>query len=81
MTRSIQPKNRLVYSLFTDCERAKNLDVYKPIGDTAEEILDEQDEKETDKYNERQLTSSRRSENNQYQDSIFVTIVYFDIMM
>lgn len=77
----IDSENRLLHALLSDCSRVEELDAYKPIGDTAQDIIREQGSKDYDKYNARQLTTSDRSEDYIFADPLFVAITYFDIMV
>lgn len=77
----IDPDNRLLHTLFSDCEIAKNLNIYKPIGDTAEDILREQGGKDYDQYNGRQFSDSQYTGTHVYSDPLFVAIRFFDIMV
>ncbi|MUV51096.1 hypothetical protein [Haloarcula sp. CBA1122] len=77
----VNPDNRLLHALFSDCSRAEELDAYRPIGDTAKEMLRDQGTKEYDKYNAQRLTSVSRSKDYVFNDPIFVAISFFDIMV
>jgi len=77
----INPDNRLLHALFSDCSRAEELDAYKPVGDTAKEILRDQGTKDYDKYNAQRLTSVNRSKDYMFNDPVFVAISFFDIMV
>jgi len=77
----IDPENRLIHALLSDCERAKDLDVYKPLGDTTKDLLREQGRKEHDQYNDQRLTSNNLSEDYIFSDPIYVSITFFDIMV
>ena len=77
----IDPDNRLIYALLSDCWRVKTLDVYKPIGDTAEAILREQGKQDYDKYHDQRLTSSNMSDDYVFSDPLYVAIKFFDIMV
>ena len=59
----------------------KTLDVYKPIGDTAEAILREQGKQDYDKYDDQRLTSSNMSDDYVFSDPLYVAIKFFDIMV
>lgn len=77
----IDPDNHLLHALFSDCEVAKTLNVYKPIGDTTEDILREQGGKGYDKYNGRQFSDSEYTGTHVFSDPLFVAIRFFDIMV
>ncbi len=84
----IDSDNQLVHTLFSDCEVAKDLNVYRPIGETTKTILREQAGKDYDKYNGRQFTDSgfignseSDSETHVFSDPLYVAIMFFDIMI
>ena len=77
----IDPDNHLLHTLFSDCEVAKTLNVYKPIGDTTEDILREQGGKDYDQYNGRQFSDSEYTGTHVFSDPLFVAIRFFDIMV
>ncbi|WP_435196021.1 hypothetical protein [Natronomonas sp. EA1] len=85
----IDPDNQLIHALFSDCEVAKNLNVYRPIGETTKTILREQAGKDHDQYNGRQFTDSEfignseseESETHVFSDPLYVAIMFFDIMI
>lgn len=84
----IDPDNQLIHALFSDCEVAKDLSVYRPIGETTKTILREQAGKDYDKYNGRQFTDSgftgnseSESETHVFSDPLYVSIMFFDIMV
>jgi len=77
----ISSENQLLHSMLSDCNRAKNLNVYRPIGNTSQYILDEHHQREDDYYTRRELISSTSSENAKYGDPLFVAISFFDIMV
>lgn len=77
----VDPDNRLLHALFSDCSRAEELDAYKPVGDTAKEMLRDQGTKDYDKYNAQRLTSVNRSEDYVFNDPLFIAISFFDIMV
>jgi len=77
----VKQENRLLHTLLSDCSIAEELNVYKPVGDTAKEILRNQESKDYDKYNAQRLTSSNRSEDYVLNDPVFTAISFFDIMV
>jgi len=85
----IDPDNQLIHALFSDCEVAKDLNVYRPIGETTKTILREQAGKDYDHYNGRQFTDSEftgnseseESETHVFSDPLYVAIMFFDIMI
>lgn len=77
----IDPENRLIYALLSDCERAKQLDIYKPLGDTTKDLLREQGRKDHDAYNEQRLTPNTLSDDYIFSDPVYVSITFFDIMV
>lgn len=77
----IEKQNRLVYALFSDFDRAVELDVYKPIGDKTREIIREQRREEVDEYNETRLTNTDISDEYVFNDPVFVGIQYFDVLV
>lgn len=85
----IDPDNQLIHALFSDCEIAKDLNVYRPIGETTKTILREQAGKDYDQYNGRQFTDSEfignsvsaESETHVFSDPLYVAIMFFDIMI
>jgi hypothetical protein len=77
----INDENRLVHALFSDFERAEDLNVYKPIGDKTRELIREQRREEFDKYNDQQLTDTRIQDDFIFRDPIFVGIQFFDLMV
>ncbi|MFC6793465.1 hypothetical protein ACFQFH_02890 [Halobaculum halobium] len=77
----VDPDNRLLHALFSDCSRAEELDAYKPVGDTAKEMLRDQGTKDYDKYNAQRLTSVNRSKDYVFNDPLFIAISFFDIMV
>ncbi|WP_148416401.1 hypothetical protein [Haloferax sp. KTX1] len=77
----IDPDNRLIYSLLSDCSRAEELDVYNPIGATTKKILRDQGKQDHDKYHDQQLTTSNNSDNYIFSDPVYVAITFFDIMV
>lgn len=77
----IDPDNHLLHTLFSDCEVAKTLNVYKPIGDTTKDILREQGGKDYDQYNGRQFSDSEYTGTHVFSDPLFVAIKFFDIMV
>jgi hypothetical protein len=77
----IDPDNRLLHALLSDCSRVEDLDAYKPIGDTTQEILREHEKEDYDKYHSQRLTSSNLSNDYIFTDPVFVGITFFDIMI
>ena len=84
----IDPDNQLIHALFSDCKVAKDLNVYRPVGETTKTILREQAGKDYDKYNGRQFTDSEfiggsesESETHVFSDPLYVAIMFFDIMI
>lgn len=77
----LEKQNRLVYALFSDFDRAVELDVYKPIGDKTREIIREQRRAEIDKYNDQRLTNTDISDDYVFNDPVFVGIQYFDVLV
>lgn len=85
----IDPDNQLIHALFSDCKIAKDLNVYRPIGETTKTILREQAGKDYDQYNGRQFTDSEfigrsgseESETHVFSDPLYVAIMFFDIMI
>jgi hypothetical protein len=72
---------RLFQTLFANCELAKTLDVYKPIGDCTRDLLRHQGSKDHDHYNERNLKTTEHSDDHLRSDPIFVAIKFFDILV
>jgi hypothetical protein len=70
-----------VYALFSDFDRAVELDVYKPIGDKTREIIREQRRERIDKYNDQRLTNTDISDEYVFNDPVFVGIQYFDVLV
>lgn len=77
----LEEQNRLVYALFSDFDRAVELDVYKPIGDKTREIIREQRRAEIDTYNDQRLTNTDISDEYVFSDPVFVGIQYFDVLV
>lgn len=78
----IPESNQLLYAMLSDCNVAHELRVYKPIGDTIIQLLQEQRKQEQDDYNNRQSTFSVFSDSDEvFQDPVFTTIRFFDIMV
>lgn len=77
----LQEENRLVFALFSDFERAEDLDVYKPIGDQTREIIREQRREGFDKYHDQRLTDTRIQDDHIFRDPVFVGIQFFDVMV
>lgn len=77
----LEEKNRLVYALFSDFERAEDLNVYKPIGDQTREIIQEQRREKFDKYHDQHLTDTRIRDDYIFRDPVFVGIQFFDVMV
>lgn len=77
----LEEQNRLVYALFSDFNRAVELDVYKPVGDKTQEIIREQRREEIDKYNDQRLTNTDISDEYIFSDPVFVGIQYFDVLV
>lgn len=78
---NLKENNRLIYALFSDFERAEDLNVYKPIGDRTQEIIREQRRGEFDKYHDRRLTDTRIRDDYIFQDPVYVGIQFFDVMV
>lgn len=78
---NLKENNRLIYALFSDFERAEDLNVYKPIGDRTQEIIREQRREEFDKYHDRRLTDTRIRDDYIFQDPVYVGIQFFDVMV
>ncbi|NEU56276.1 hypothetical protein [Halorussus sp. MSC15.2] len=77
----LEEENRLVYALFSDFDKAENLNVYKPVGDKTRELIREQRREEFDRYNDQRLTDTRISDDFIFRDSIFVGIQFFDLLV
>lgn len=77
----LEEENRLVYALFSDFERAKDLNVYKPIGDRTQEIIREQRREEFDEYHDQRLTDTSIRDDYIFRDPVFVGIQFFDVMV
>lgn len=77
----IDSENRLIHSLLSDCERAKQLDIYKPLGDTTKDLLREQGRRDYDEYNEQRLSPNNLSDDYIFSDPIYVSITFFDVMV
>ncbi|NKE37472.1 hypothetical protein GWG54_16985 [Natronococcus sp. JC468] len=77
----LEEENRLVYGLFSDFERAKDLNVYKPIGDQTQEIIRQQRREEFDEYNDQRLSNTRIQDDYIFRDPVFVGIQFFDVMV
>jgi len=78
---NLKENNRLIYALFSDFERAEDLNVYKPIGDRTQEIIREQRRGEFDKYHNQRLTDTRIRDDYIFQDPVYVGIQFFDVMV
>ncbi len=76
---SIPESNRIIYSFFSNISLAKDLSVYRPIGDGVIDMLNEQQKKERDVYNEYQ--EGYVGERQTFDNSIFIGIRFFDIML
>lgn len=77
---SIPNSNRIIHSIFSDIDLAKELQVWKPIGEVIIAILDEQYRKDRDVYTEYQEKITGDSKE-LFNDSVFVGIRFFDIMI
>jgi hypothetical protein len=79
--RYILPEsNAILHKLFKDITTAKNIEVWRPIGETVNDILDEQYHKQVDIYNEYDGKIIYDYEE-QFRNPIFVGIIFFDIMI
>lgn len=76
----IPENNKIIYTLFSDDNLAKELEIWKPIGDTVIDILCEQGRKERDIYNEYQERLIHDPEE-PLKDPIFLGVRLFDIML
>ncbi|GAF68446.1 unnamed protein product, partial [marine sediment metagenome] len=76
---SIPEGNRIIYSFFSNISLAKDLEVYRPIGDGVIDMLNEQQKKEGDIYNEYQ--EGYIGERQTFDNPIFIGIRFFDIMI
>lgn len=77
---AIQEENRLLYALFSDFDRAEDLDVYQAIGREGRNLIQEQRREEFDVYNDRRLNHTRTSDDYTLQDPLFLAIHFFDVM-
>lgn len=77
----INPDNHLLHALFSDCEVAKNLNVYSPIGGTTKDILREQAGKDYDQYNGRNFSDTEYTGTPVFGDPLYVAIRFYDIMV
>lgn len=77
----IEEENRLIHALFSDMDRAEDLDIYKPIGDGVRDIIVDQRRKEYDEYNDQRLTDTRISDDHIFRDPVFIGIQFFDVMV
>ena len=68
-------------TLFSDCERAKDLNVYKPVGDWTLDYLREQGAKDYDEYNDFDLNFGHDVDRTTYRDPVVASIHFFDIMV
>ncbi|MBY7918722.1 hypothetical protein KW474_11835 [Vibrio fluvialis] len=73
----LDPNNKLLFGLLSDCSLAKDLAVYKPIGDRVNDLLD-YDDKLIDKYNE---PLGNYYESGLYQCPIYCGLQFFNIMI
>ncbi len=76
---SIPETNRIICSFFSNISLAKDLEVYRPIGEGVINILNEQQKKERDVYNEYQ--EEYIGERQTFDNPIFIGIRFFDIMI
>lgn len=76
---SIPESNRIIYSFFSNISLAKDLEVYRPIGEGVIDILNKQQRKERDVYNEYQ--EGYIGERQTFDNPIFIGIRFFDIMI
>lgn len=74
----ILPTNRLLFYLFNDATVAKNLSVWKPVGEFVLTLLDEMEKASVDKYNFRM---DDYYEEGKWKCPIFTGIRFFDIMV
>jgi hypothetical protein len=77
----IKDENRLMTTLFSDCERAKDLAVYKPVGDWILDYLREQSAKDYDEYNDFDIKFGHDVDKTTFQDLIVASVHFFDIMV
>ncbi|WP_429236139.1 hypothetical protein [Aeromonas salmonicida] len=73
----IDPNNKLLFGLLHDCKVAKEMAVYKPIGDKISDLID-YDSKLIEKYNE---PLGNYHENGLYQCPIYCGLQFFNIMI
>ncbi|AEM58878.1 hypothetical protein HISP_17770 (plasmid) [Haloarcula hispanica N601] len=77
----LEEQNRLLYALFSDFNRAVELDVYKPVGDKTKEIIRDQRREEIDRYNDQRLTNTDISDEYIFSDPVFLGVQYFDVLV
>ncbi len=78
----IEPENRLLHALFSDCIVAYEVSAWKGIGDNTQDILDELSRKEQDPYIQRDSKFTILSDDDDvFRDQLFVAVRFFDIMV
>lgn len=77
----LKEENRLLTTIFRDCEIAKELAVYRPVGEWIIAYLKEQGRMDYDDYNDFDINFGHDVNRSTFRDPVVASVHFFDVMI